>query len=118
MTDSQPTTGNPAAERPATHHERFGCDVCFGFDPPRNPYWRDNVTKTCDPCEARIKDRMEAFAESRAFHHERRATVKRFHDAYQWRDGGDHVNSPTIDGCGACRPFLDATASEEEARHG
>ena len=40
------------------------CDVCGASDPPRNPTWRSNTEKVCDPCwdrlQAAIRERTEA----------------------------------------------------------
>jgi hypothetical protein len=84
---NNPGEGNPAAER--LRDRLLTQDAAFG-----------------DTAHIRVQE-LDA-----ALLHERRATVKRFHNAYQWRDGGDHVNSPTIDGCGTCRRFLDTTSEE------
>ena len=36
----------------------LACDVCGAFDPPRQPYWRSNTEKVCDPCWDRIESRL------------------------------------------------------------
>ena len=57
------TPSQAAQEKPTSP----ACDVCGGFDPPHTPYWRDNQNRTCDPCEARIQQRVEiAVAEREA----------------------------------------------------
>jgi hypothetical protein len=62
------------------------CDVCGGTEPPRNPLWRDNITKMCDPCWNAIgakafamREVLEAIRSSNTFRMLRHSLQDRIH---------------------------------------